>query len=326
MNKLPDNRAIYQRLSEEKQLPVMMQAWWFEVLSREAGKSWNALIINNEDGKIMGAMPIHIVERRFFSAILLPPFMFYFGIYIDYQGITDAAERKLYEDKILAQLAEKLKSTGVDYFSTHTDKYFENAKLLGNHGFTLVSQHTYVVNDITNVDALIPKYHHMKARAVRKAMKSGLRCVRNCISPEEYYDIYKSILAQKREKVSFTKNYFVGLATVAIEHGQGSIFVIHDANNVVHSALFCIWDSQCAYALAYWVRHEYRNSGASSLMFHEAMRSLSGVTKEFDFEGGNRANIAASYSKFATTETPYYRFTKAYSLRGKLIELALKFL
>lgn len=304
----------------------MMQAWWFECLSREKGKSWNALIINDKDGRIIGAMPIHIVKKRFFYAILLPYFMSCSGIYIDYQEITDACERKLYEDKILSQLDEKLKSTGVDYFAANTDKYFGNAELLGNHGFKLVSRHTYVVNNIMNVDELIPKYHHMKARAVRKAMKTGLHCVQNSISPEEYYDIYESILVEKRKKVLYSKDFFAGLATAAIEHKQGAIFVIQDANNVIHSALFCNWDSQCAYALAYWVLPEYRNSGASALMFHEAMRSLSGITKEFDFEGGNKANIGASYSKFATTETPFYQFSKAYSLRGKMIELALKFL
>lgn len=326
MNYIPDNRAVYQQLSEEKNFPLMMQAWWMECVSRDKGKSWNALIVNDDDGKIIGAMPIHIIQRRFFRAVLTPMFVSYFGIYIDYQGITDENDRKSHAEKIIAQLSEKLKAAGIDYFSGQTDKYFHDVELLRNQGFALTPQHTYVINDISEPDTLISKYHHMKARAVRKAMKNGLKCDVNGISPEEYYEIYASILSAKRKKVLFSKDFFVGLVNAAIAHEQGALFVIRDANNVIHSALFCAWDPQCAYALAYLIRPEYRNSGASALMMHEAIRSLSGKTKEFDFEGGNAPKIGASYSKFATTETPFYRFTKAYSLRGLAIKIALNFL
>ena len=62
---------------------------------------------------------------------------------------------------------------------------------------------------------------------------------------------------------------------------------------------------------------EFRSSGATSLVFWEAIKLMSTKTKVFDFEGSMSENIENSFRQFGTTQVPYFRINKYNSLLFK---------
>ena len=54
----------------QEYLPLTMQPWWMEAVC--AGKEWDVLLAENEQGEIMGAMPYLIRKRMGMRFIVMP--------------------------------------------------------------------------------------------------------------------------------------------------------------------------------------------------------------------------------------------------------------
>lgn len=315
----------YELLSEQYHFPLTMMPWWLESVSKADGKGWDAVVVKSSDGTILGAMGFHWMRKYGVYMVLMPPMMPSVGVWFNHAHSDNVYTRRNRELRVLESLAQFFVSSRYSYVNAVFDKYLNNLLPLYWYGFQLRTRYTFVIPDISQPQIIEADYYHMKRRLIRKAY-SSYRCDINTLTPEVYYDMYDEILRSRGSNgVLFTKDYFCGIAHAAIERRQGAILVISDQEGTVASALFCVWDSRTAYALSYWTKPSMLNSGSSSMMFHEAVKMLSGRVLEFDFEGSMDRGISASYSMFATKQCPMVEVIYSRGFRGWIMKKLIFF-
>ena len=235
--------------------------------------------------------------------VLMPPMMPSVGVWFNHAHSDNVYTRRNRELRVLESLAQFFVSSRYSYVNAVFDKYLNNLLPLYWYGFQLRTRYTFVIPDISQPQIIEADYYHMKRRLIRKAY-SSYRCDIDTLTPEVYYDMYD-------EKCKITLNV------------RYPILVISDLEGTVASALFCVWDSRTAYALSYWTKPSMLNSGSSSMMFHEAVKMLSGRVLEFDFEGSMDRGISASYSMFATKQCPMVEVVYSRGFRGWIMKKLL---
>jgi len=101
--------------------------------------------------------------------------------------------------------------------------------------------------------------------------------------------------------------------------------VAKDAEGNTHAAIYIAWDKQTCYYIMGGADENYRSSGAYSLLLWEAIKTASGVCKEFDFCGSMIPSIERFFRSFGGEQVPYFHLKKInskalgllYSLKGK---------
>ncbi len=296
----------------EARVPIYMQPWWLDAVCTAEGKTWDAILAHDGDGRCVAALPFHVMRKYGLRLILNAQLTPHFGLWFA-DNLTDD-ERSRYARQLFGLLARQR----FDALTINAEKNFPFAQEAQSQGFRMHEHYTYVISDIHDPESLIPTYHPMKRRQVLKARKT-LHTEVNAVTPQAFYDFYTACLAQRKRTINYSRSFFLAMSEAALRHEQGAFFSVVDAKGTLHAILFCAWDEQCAYALTYAIDHQLRNSGASALMMHDAIAYLATRTQAFDFEGGNDPAIGASYSKFGSRRTPSPTVAMAKTIKGKIL-------
>jgi hypothetical protein len=83
-----------------------------------------------------------------------------------------------------------------------------------------------------------------------------------------------------------------------------------DKNQVLHSALFLVWDKINSYTLACAINPKFKSDGTSTKMFWEAIKFMSDKTQVFDFAGSMIESVALSFQLFGAKQVPYFNISK----------------
>ncbi len=310
----------YEILSQNEDFPLFMQPWFLESVSRDEGMGWDAIVVKSPKDDILGAMGFHWTKKYGLHMVLMPALIPSVGVWFNHKEGENVYTRRNRETQVLEYIAKWFSASRYCYVDMVFGSEVSNLLPFAWHGYELNVRYTFVVPDITTPDELLNSYHQMKRRQVKKASRDH-RCVVDVLTPEQYYDEYSKLLAErKQESVMYSKQYFCSLASSAIERGHGAILSIVDKGGRVCTSLFVLWDSSKAYASSYWTRTSELNSGTSSMVFHEAVKYLNGKTLSFDFEGSMDSGISTSYAMFATRQRQMVRVRRGKGLKGSLIE------
>ena len=57
-------------VAEQEYVPIFMQPWWLDAVC--AGKEWDVLLAEDEQGNIIGAMPYLLRKRAWYKYIIMP--------------------------------------------------------------------------------------------------------------------------------------------------------------------------------------------------------------------------------------------------------------
>ena len=67
-------------VGEQEYIPISMNPWWMDAVC--AGKEWDALLAEDEEGKILGAMPYLMRRRAWYKYIVMPQMSQTGGIWV----------------------------------------------------------------------------------------------------------------------------------------------------------------------------------------------------------------------------------------------------
>lgn len=309
----------YIELAKEYAFPIQMQPWWLDAVSAAENKGWDAVVVMSKSNEVQGAMVYHVVRKGFVRMVLMPMLTPSMGIWFNHRPTDDMYSRRRRETEVLEHIAREFDGKSFHYVDVLFSHTVTNLLPFSWYGFSLHTRYTFATTCHNDLQSLKEKIYTMKRRQIDKAHRT-MSCRVNQLSAEQYYDMYSDVLRAKGVGgVIFGRDYFLGLASEAMQRNQAAIFSVHDADDIVASALFCVWDSTSAYALSYWTTPEKLNSGSSALVMYEAMRCLSGRVALFDFEGSMDRGISNSYGMFATRQYQLCRVTKAYGFVGFLV-------
>jgi len=312
-----NNKECYRKLCEEKDLPLFMQAWWLDAVCAPEGKLWDVLFAE-ENGKIIGVMPYHIIKKYGFKIIVQLQGAQYTGIWIDYPKDIKLHKRYSFEKRVMDSLIDQLEKLKVSFYSQNFHHSFTNWQPFYWRGFQQTTRYTYRINDLNDLENVFENFSYAKQKHIKKENDDLL--VDCSLSVDEFYDFHKETLKHKNAKIEYSRELFLSIYNEVVKREQGKIIALKDKNKNLHSALFFAWDKNSAYALISAINPQFKSDGASTKMFWEAIKFVSDKTNAFDFEGSMIEGVAQSFQQFGAEQVPYFNITKSYSKIFSLLQ------
>ncbi len=314
MNSSELNKVLYRELCKKKDIPLFMQAWWMDAVC--VGKEWDVLLYKKKE-QITATLVFHHIRKFGIKLIMLPSCTQFNGIWIDYPEKLSIYKKLSLEKETMTYFIEQLDAMKVDYYEQNFAPTITNWLPFYWKGFKQTTRYTYQIKDISDPNVCFEQFSYAKRKQINKAIANKLHLTED-ISPELFYLKTKDFLKKKGKDIEFSESFFLTLESAAKQHDSCKIIALEDDASNLHAALFIIWDKQKTYSFISAINPDFNSSGASSLMFWEAIQYASTRTSIFDFEGSMDEGIENSFRQFGAEQVPYFYIFKSNSLKGKL--------
>ena len=298
------NKERYSKWTAELEfVPVFMQPWWMDAVC--AGKEWDVLLVEDENGEILGAMPYLLRKRAWYKYIIMPQQTQIGGIWVAPEVTGD----KWKTAEVCRQLKEQMDKMDLAYYYQQYLPGSLCVDAMHALGFKTKERVTYRVDDLSDLDALITSFSKNKKRQLQKALSLS---VDRSMDIEDFYRFHVHCLASRNRKISYSREFLVVLERRAQRQGQCQIIRITNADGKPYAAAFLVWDKHYLYYLIPCYDPAFSDSGAGALLALEAMKLAREKKVHFDFEGSMDRGTAKHYSQFGSTPTKYYSVEKYY--------------
>ena len=298
----------------KQDIPLFMQSWWMDAVCSE--KNWDVLIYE-KNNKILGVLVYYFVKKLGFKIIIQPQLTQFNGIWINYSNNKSVNDIISFEKEVMTDLIKQLEKLKFGYYEQNFHYSITNWLPFYWNGYKQSTRYTYQILDISNIDKCFQQFKASKKSHINKAKKTIQ--INFELSGEEFYNQLQQNLNSLGHKVNYSKDLFLRIFEACKLRNKGCIISAHDNELNLHAALFIVWDENSAYNLISTINPEFRSSGATSLLFLEAIRHMSNKTKLFDFEGSMSENIEKSFREFGSVQMPYFRIRKFNSICFKIL-------
>ena len=158
------NKERYTEWAEQQDfLPIFMMPWCLEAVC--AGKQWDVILVEN-DGQIMGALPYLLRKRAWYKYIIMPQETQIGGIWVTPEVTGD----KWRTAEVCRQIKEQLDSMGLAYYYQQYAPGSLCVEPMQGLGFKTRERVTYRVEDLSDLDALIDSFSKNKKRQLLTAL------------------------------------------------------------------------------------------------------------------------------------------------------------
>ncbi len=305
-----------------------MQAWWLDVVCHGAD-NWNVALSKDKSGKIIGALPYFNTRfKRFIPAIFTPTLTPFSGIWLDYPTEMTKMEAKLsWEHRVLNELIDQLPNKPI--FEQRYAPTLTNWLPFCWKGFQQTTRYTYVLDDLSNLEAIWQGMKDKLRNTIRKAEK--LVDVEKIERQEEqalsiFYALNQKTFQRQGIKMAYSLPFIQKIDTALALHGQRAIYFARDKSTSTphyHAAIYVVWDKKTAYCLMIGSDAELRASGAIALLLWRAIQDMAQKGLAFDFEGSMLPRIEPIYRAFGATPKPYFQIQKTSHLWYRLLTFFL---
>jgi len=303
-------------LVENSVTSIFQQDWWLDALCGR--ENWDVCLVKR-DGKVVGALPLYFKNKLFFFRLILqPPLTQFLGPIIKNHA-TKYDKKISNEKKIMNELIKEIPK--FSYFNQSWSSDLTNWLPFYWNGFKQTTQYSYSINDLRDLDKVWNNLTGAVRTDIRKAQKKNIKIRFGDI--EELYLLYKSTYAIKNKKPPLTKNVFLSLDKACSAKNCGKIFIAEDANGLLLSGAYIVWDHNTAYYLIGGLNDYGKKMSSQSYLLWEAINFSSHVTKKFDFEGSMNEQIESFFRGFGAEQRQYFSVSKTSS---KLLNIVIEIL
>lgn len=289
--------------SQQDYVPIFMMPWWLDAVC--AGKEWDVLLAEDENGAIVGAMPYLLCKRAWYKYIIMPQQTQIGGIWVTAEITADRWRTA----EVCRQLKEQLDAMGLAYYY---QQYMPGSLCVdAMHALGCKTQErvTYRIEDLSDLDAVINSFSTNKKRQLQKALSLHAE---HTMEAEDFYRFHTRCLQARKRECSYSREFLLVLERKARRLGQCEILSICNADGVPYAAAFLIWDSKSMYYLIPAFDPAFKESGASALLVLEALKLAREKHVIFDFEGSMDRGTAKHYKQFGSIPTTYFSVEKYY--------------
>lgn len=294
---------------------LFQEDWWLDAVSPH---NWNKIIIGDPKNPDL-VFPYIYTQRYGFNRIHMPQLTQTLGPWIKNTGSKHC--KKLSREKdLFFELIKKLP----EFHDFHQSFHYSLTNWLPFYwkDFCQTTRYTYVLDDLTDLEKLWNGFQENIKREIRKSQK--IVTVKTNMDINNFINIQRKTFARQNLSLPFSKEFLIRVDQICLHKNCRQIFYAADEQDKIHAAIYIIWDDRSAYYLMGGGDPELRNSGATSLLFWEAIKFCSTVTKEFNFEGSMIENIERFFRAFGAYQKPYFLIKKTKPLYATIKSLKIK--
>jgi len=282
-----NNKERYSKwVAQQEYIPINMTPWWLDAVC--AGKEWDVLLAEDEEGHILGALPYLLRKRAWFKFIVMPPMSQIGGVWVSAEVTDD--QWKIAE--VCRQLKEQLDGLGLAYY---TQRYMPDSLCVAAMqalGLKTKERVTYRVDDLSDLDKLILSFGKSRRLQLQKSLSLH---VERGWDVEDFYRFHQSCLQARGHKIKYTREFLLVLERKARREGHCEILRVCNADGKVYAAAFVVWDRHYLYYFIPTYDPAFGDSGAFSLLVLEAIKFAREKHVRFDFGGSIPDSEAKSY-------------------------------
>jgi len=299
-------KELYRQLcKKEKTIPIFSKDWWMDAVCGE--DNWDVILVE-DNGQIIASLPYYLKKKYGFKFITQPPLTQTNGLWIKYPKDQKSSKQHFYEKEIMDQIINKLENLNIDLFTQNFHYSFTNWQPFYWRGFQQTTRYTFVVENLSNLDAIFSQFSKVVRKNIRKAAKhANIYCSDDI---EKFYKLNELVFNRQGLKIPYSLSFLKKLDEACSQNNARQMFFGQDNERKLHSAVYIVWDEMSAYLLMSGTDPDYRDSNFKTLLVWKAMQFASKVTKKFDFEGSMIENIADYFTKFGATQKPYFQISK----------------
>ncbi|RED65066.1 GNAT family N-acetyltransferase [Cohnella lupini] len=309
-----DAKSKYRELcGSRKDMSLFDQDWWLDIACG-GSDNWDVCLVER-NGDIVASLPYHIVKRYLFNVIQMPELTLTMGIWIRYPDNQSMESKLSFEREIYSEIIDKLPQ--VDYSYQHFNWNITNWSIFFWKGFRQTTRYTFVFEDLRDLDRIYANFRDNIRAEIRKAEK--VLTVIESDDLERFNEINRKTFDRQNVPLPHNVEILTSLDQACRERGCRKIWFAVDEKNQIHSAIYMIWDENCAYYLLGGADPELRKSGSHSFLLWHAIKEMSKVTKQFDLHGGMHEPVERFFRALGAKQQPYFQVTR---IKGRLFKLA----
>jgi hypothetical protein len=280
---------------------IFSQAWWLDTVAPGA---WGEARVE-KGGVLYARMPYVQRKKLGLKIINMPSLTQTLGPCLrPYQGkyTNQLAEEK----ELMTALIEQLPA--FDIFQQNFHYSITNWLPFYWGGFQQSTRYTYVLEDLTDLDAVWNGFEKKIRTGIRKAERQVV--IRDDLSLDQFIALNEMVFRRQGTSLPYSRSLVERIDETCKMRDCRRVFFAQDGNRRIHAAVYIVWDDRSAYYLMGGSDPGLRESGATSLCMWEAIRFASGVTKKFDFEGSMLENVEPFFRAFGAIQKPYFQIRK----------------
>lgn len=231
--------------------------------------------------------------------ILNPNIIPYSGLYLDEDEQKLAFQGESDIKKIIYQFVDELPTYDGLRLQLHPDIKFVLPFIW--RGFAVKPRFTYRLNLKNHSEK---NYKPSLKRNIKKAQ--SIFTLEEAETVDSLYDLKVENSNQQITPLTFNQESLAQMHRFYKSKNAGKILVAKKGSEVV-GAIFYVYNAYEAYYLVGGSHPDYRNSGVSGLLLHEAICDVKNKSEVFDFEGSMIEGVAHFFSGFNAICTPYYQ-------------------
>lgn len=290
-------------VKEQEYVPIYMMPWWLDAVC--AGKEWNVLLAEDEDGHIHGAMPYLLRKHAWFKYINMPQLSQIGGIWVT----ADITADRWKTAEVCRQIKEQLDTLGLAYYYQQYLPGSLCVDAMRALGFKTRERMTYRIEDLSDLDAVIDAFSKKKKRQLQRSL--SLHAERT-MEVEDFYRFHCQCLSVKKRKMAYSREFLLVLERKARRLGQCQILSICNADGQPYAAAFLIWDKAFMYFFLPCYDPAFGESGASALLVLEAMKMAREKHIRFEFGDPEDKTTAKEIKQFAPAPVQYFSVERSY--------------
>jgi len=281
---------------------VFEQPWWLDAV---APGCWSAAVVHRSD-EVVARLPYMRRRRYGLTTIVQPHLTQTLGPWL--APTTGRYARRLEAEKRrLGQLIEALPP--FDFFRMNFAPALTNWLPFYWAGFEATVRYTYRIEDLSDLDRVHSGFQEAVRRGIRKA--EGSLEVDHEYPLDHLLRLHAETFARQGLRPPYSDAFVRRLDAACAARGARRILGAVDARGRTHAALYVVWDANTLYPLINARDPKLQAFGANTLLYWEAIRLASEVSRVFDFEGSMLESIEHFVRAFGGRQTPYFTVWKA---------------
>jgi len=298
------NKDDYAALcAKDDSLGLFMQPWWLDAVC--GPEKWDVALVKKGDD-VQGALPYAVKRKYGLTILATPPLTQCLGPWVKDTG-AKYNKRLSHEKDVMQGLIAALPKAPLIY--TSWPWRMTNWLPFYWAGFRQTTRYTYVIEDLSDHEAMWANLGENARNEIRKAQSRGVAVVEDA-GLDDYLAINAKSYERQQMDVPYDEALVRRLDAACAARGARTILIAKDGEGRVHAGLYLVHDRHSTYYLMGGGDPELRGNGGSSLLMWHALKQAGRQSRIFDFEGSMIEPIERYMRSFGAVQKAYFTVYK----------------